>query len=421
MHATIANLKIDFVAPPLAGHLFPQLQLAKYARSQGIDQLRFYSCPKMRGAVENSGIEFLPILADKEAEVLGISHRPEQVMNSIKGMLGSVTMTLNLMRQFSDELRDYWQADRPDLIVVDFLSPFAGVIADELGIPWWTSISPVAFIEVRKGTPAFLGGLEPPKTMLGKCRDACGRSLVRAFKKIVFRIYRKQIQSLGFKSIYREDGSERMYSNDVILGIGTPELEFENDWPKAMCWIGPCPESPVFDHPAPQYETGKKHILISLGTQIAWAKKRAETAFREVAQLLPDCVFHFVLGNADLKEPRKEGNLHFYPYVPYTTEVFSQYDVIVNHGGIGAMYTAILAGVPQLVWPQDFDQHDCAARVVHRGLGLRTSGNPSQIAAHLKKLLDDTTYRQCSEDFQKIVQRYNPGEAFVQKIRERFA
>ena len=415
------DLKIVFVAPPLAGHLFPQLQLAKYAKSQGFDRLRFYSCPKMRTAVENAGIDFLPVLADKEAEVLGISHRSEQVMNSLKGMFGSVTMTLDLMRQFSDELRDYWQAERPDLVVVDYLSPFAGVVADELGIPWWTTIPSPVFLEVRKGTPAFLGGWQPPKTILGKCRDACGRAVVRMFKKIVFRMFRKQIQSLGFKSIYREDGSERMYSNDVILGLGIPELEFENDWPKALHWIGPCSESPVFDHPAPQYEQGKKHILISLGTQIAWAKERAEKVFREVAGLLPEYVFHFILGNIDLKEPCKEGNLHFYGYIPYSSESFRNYDIIVNHSGNGVMFAATLSGVPQLVLPQDFDQHDNAARIAYHGLGLRSRGKSQSIVAKIKQLLENDSYRKRTEEYRQIAERYQPGQSFVELIQKKFA
>ena len=414
------NLKIDFIAQPLSGHLFPQLQLAKYAKSQGSDCLRLYSCPKMRSVVENAGIEFLPILADKETEVLAISNRSEQVMNSFRGMFASVTMTLDLMRQFSNELRDYWLADRPDLVVADFLSPFAGVVADELSIPWWTTIPSPTFIEVRKGTPAFLGGWQPPRTALGRCRDALGRSFVRMFKKIVFRMFRDQIQSLGFKSIYREDGSERMFSNDVILGLGIPELEFENDWPKALHWIGPCPESPVFDHPAPQYEAGKIHIFISLGTHIPWAKKRAERVLREVSQLLPDYVFHFVLGNTDLKVPQKEGNLHFYGYIPYTPESFRYYDMIVNHGGSGVMYTATQAGIPQLVWAQDFDQHDNAARIAFHGLGLCTCGKPHDIVAKIKMLLQEDSYRKRAKEYRQITEQYHPGRFFVELIQKKF-
>jgi len=414
------DLKIDFVAPPLAGHLFPQLQLAKYAKSQGFDQLRFYSCPKMRTPVENAGIGFLPLLADKEAEVIDIVLSSQQIMNSITGTLGVVRKTLELMQRFSDELRTYWQTDRPDLIIVDFLSPFAGCVADELDIPWWTAISSPTFIEVRKGTPAFLGGLEPPKTAFGKYRDALGRLFVRGFKKTAVRLYRKKLQALGFSSLYREDGTERMFSNDVILGLGIPELEFDNEFPKAMHWLGPCPDSPVFDHPAPHYESGKKHILVSLGTLVPWAKERGEKVFREVARLLPEYVFHFVLGNLDLKEPRKEGNLHFHGYMPYTTESFRNYDVIVNHGGIGVMYTAILADVPQLVLPQDFDQYDCAARIAYHGLGLRSRGKPKNIVAEIKQLLENDKYHKRTEEYRFITERYQPGQAFVELVQRRF-
>jgi UDP:flavonoid glycosyltransferase YjiC (YdhE family) len=415
-------MKIDFVAPPFAGHLFPQLQLAQYAKSQGIDRLRFFSCPKMKAAVKRAGIEFLPLLADHEAEVLDIVlGHSKQMSNSIRENLKVVNRTLNLMHQFSHELRTYWQADRPDLIVVDYVSPLAGVVADELGIPWWTALESPTVIEAKKGTPPFLGGWEPPKTILGKCRDACGRTFIRLFKKMVFALYRKKIQSLGIKSIYREDGSERIFSNDVILALGIPEFEFENEWSPAMRWIGPCTESPVFDVPSPHYESGRKHIFVSLGTQIPWAKERAQKVFREVAGLLPEIVFHFTLGNTDMKEPQIEDNLHFYGYIPYTPDAFRHYDVIVNHGGIGVLYTAMMAGVPQLIWAQDHDQHDNAARIAHHGLGLRSRGKPQSIVAEIKKLLENDSYRKRAEEYQQIVNRCHPGRSFVELLQKKFS
>ena len=243
---------------------------------------------------------------------------------------------------------------------------------------------------------------------------------MRGFKKTVFRLFRKQLQSLGYKSLYREDGSERMFSNDVILGLGIPELEFDNEFPKAMHWLGPCPESPVFDHPAPQYEAGQKHILVSLGTLVPWAKERAEKTFRKVAGLLPEYIFHFTLGSTELKQPRKEHNLHFYGYIPYTPESFRNYDIIINHAGIGAMYTAILAGVPQLLLPQDFDQYDCAARLAFHSLGLRSRSKPQSIVSQIKQLLENDSYRKRSEEYRQIVERYQPGQSFVELIQKRF-
>ena len=419
------DIKIDFVAQPLAGHLFPQLQLAKYAQSQGMKQLRFYSCPKVRTPVESAGIGFLPVLADREKEVFDIAAHHEQIMDSFAELLSVVNKALDVQEQFANELRNYWKADPPDLVVVDFLAPFAGVVADELGIPWWTAATLPSVVEPRKGTPSYLGGLEPPKTILGRWRDALGRAYIRMLKRIAFFRLRKKLQPLGFKSVYRKDGTERMYSNDVILGFGIGELEFEeNDLPKAWHWIGPCLERPVLDHHAPQYEVGKKHILVAPGTQVRWAKERAENIVREVARHMPDCIFHFVLNalnDPDLKEPRKEGNLHIYGYIPFTPESFRNYDAVFNMGGIGVMYTSILAGVPQLIMPQSFEQHDCAARIYVSGLGLRSHGTPESIVAEIKKLLENDWYRRQADEYRQIAERYHPGRSFVELVQKKFA
>jgi len=102
------DLKIDFVAPPLAGHLFPQLQLARYAKSQGYENLRFLSCPKMRTAVESAGIEFLTILSDKEDEVLDIAHAPNRSYGDFESFCVAIDAFVNNGNgQFYDELKTF--------------------------------------------------------------------------------------------------------------------------------------------------------------------------------------------------------------------------------------------------------------------------------------------------------------------------
>jgi UDP:flavonoid glycosyltransferase YjiC (YdhE family) len=187
-----------------------------------------------------------------------------------------------------------------------------------------------------------------------------------------------------------------------------------------MHWLGPCPESPVFEHTPPHYEPDKKHVFVSLGTQIPWAKERAEKVFREVAAQLPEYVFHFVLGNTKMKEPRKENNLHFYGYMPYTSEAFQNYNVLVNHGGIGVMYASMTSGVPQLIWPQDFDQHDNAAQIDYHKAGLRTNGKVKDIVEKIKQLVENEAYRKRAQEFQQIVNRYQPGKSFVELLEKRF-
>ena len=84
------------------------------------------------------------------------------------------------------------------------------------------------------------------------------------------------------------------------------------------------------------------------------------------------------------------------------------------------MYTAILADVPQLVLPQDFDQYDCAARIAYHGLGLRSRGKPKNIVAEIKQLLENDKYHKRTEEYRFITERYQPGQAFVELVQRRF-
>jgi rhamnosyltransferase subunit B len=58
----------------------------------------------------------------------------------------------------------------------------------------------------------------------------------------------------------------------------------------------------------------------------------------------------------------------------------------VHHGGIGSCAQALRAGLPQLLWPQAYDQHDNALRLQTLGVGLRLPG-PTPDAASLTRQL----------------------------------
>lgn len=45
--------------------------------------------------------------------------------------------------------------------------------------------------------------------------------------------------------------------------------------------------------------------------------------------------------------------------------------VAIHHGGSGTVATAIHAGIPQIIFPQHFDQFSWAERIEHAGIGFR--------------------------------------------------
>lgn len=70
---------------------------------------------------------------------------------------------------------------------------------------------------------------------------------------------------------------------------------------------------------------------------------------------------------------------------------------IVHHGGIGTTSQALRAGIPQVIRPMAFDQHDNAARVVALGCGVCLQ-NGEDLATALQFVLNETSIGQRLRD-----------------------
>ena len=79
-------------------------------------------------------------------------------------------------------------------------------------------------------------------------------------------------------------------------------------------------------------------------------------------------------------------------------EVLAHADVLVTHGGHGTVIKGLVAGVPIVCMPTGRDQPDNAARLVHEGAGVKMSksASPVRIAAAVRQVLDDPSYRRCA-------------------------
>jgi len=78
--------------------------------------------------------------------------------------------------------------------------------------------------------------------------------------------------------------------------------------------------------------------------------------------------------------------------------VLAHTDVLVTHGGHGTVVKALVAGVPIVCMPTGRDQPDNAARLVHRGAGIKVpkKASPAKVAAAVRRVLDDPSYRRCA-------------------------
>lgn len=76
-------------------------------------------------------------------------------------------------------------------------------------------------------------------------------------------------------------------------------------------------------------------------------------------------------------------------------EVLAHADVLLTHGGHGTVMKGLVEGVPIVCMPTGRDQPDNAARLVHRGAGVRISkkASPAKISAAVEHVLDDPSFR----------------------------
>ncbi|HEV7668441.1 MAG TPA: nucleotide disphospho-sugar-binding domain-containing protein [Thermoanaerobaculia bacterium] len=412
----MSRARIDLVAPPFAGHLHPLLGLGRrLARDY---EVRVISTEGAQAQIDAAGLSGRAVLPGRDAEIRAIVEPPHAVGSNPLHLNAQLRANLALLLAFRDELLALWTAEpRPDLLIADFTLPVAGAVARDLGIPWWTSHPSPCVIETPDGPPAYLGGLRPGRGSLGRLRDAGGRALIRTFKRGVHRLYREKIRALGFPSLYREDGTEAVYSPERVLAFSIPELEFPRTWPPAVQLIGPVLYTPPTAAPAPPFREGRPAVLITLGTHLPWKKDTMAKAVRAAAQTLPEIDFHFTDGRADSDRRESTDNFHRLGYVSYARDL-PRYALVVHHGGAGVQYHTLRAGLPALVLPIDYDQFDHAARLEAAGVARRVH-DLRDLAQQVRAALGDAEMGAACRRFAEILRRYRAEDWVAERVAEK--
>ena len=411
-----STLRIDMVAPPFAGHLFPLLDLAVGLRSRGFTDIRVLSTPSARQAVTLSGFELVEILNEHDDAINAIANTTGQVGRNPIALLRQFKQNLALMRTLKAELELLWQHRPRDLVIADMTVPVAGLTALAMGQHWWTGIPSPCAIETPTGTPSYLGGWLPAKGPMGHLRDACGRTATRLFKKAIGVMFRKTLRDVGLPSLYRAEGTEMIYSPERILAFGLQAFEFERRWPKSLTFVGPLTACPPFEHAAPTFTHGRPCVLISLGTHLRWARERAWQRALELARALPHVDFHFTDGSPENNIVTPCDNLIRHGYIPYDNYLH-RYAAAVIHGGTGITYSCLRNAVPILVWPHDYDQFDHAARIVHHKLGQRVSRSGSNLVALVTDALSNSDSNDTLQQFATAIASTSAHEIVTDMLK----
>ena len=385
------KIKIDVVAVPLSGHLYPTLNLVKPLLDDPSMEIRVFTGPQKKAVAESLGFTVVPILEDKVEEFERAANNDKKL--NLFSAYRQLSKSLDLINHVSDQLLEEWCVNRPDIVIA---------------------------IETPYGPPCFFGGMGIARTKKEEKIQALCRKLTRIGKYCVAFLLRKRLKRYNFK-LYNQNRVETIYSPYAIFGIGMMELELKTHFPHQYAWLGPLGTSleKAEDYPLDlsPYED-KKKILVTCGTQLPWAKENLLEQTKQLAKDHPECHFFVTLGDGakDFSEEEVAPNVTVVSYLPYK-EYIPQMDYVIHHGGAGIFYQCIEFKKPALILPHDYDQFDYAIRGVEAGIAFQAHRNRTEeIQAGFNALLEKESWEKL-ERLNKLSKTYKPLDTLEFEIQ----
>ena len=416
------RIKIDVVVVPLSGHLYPTMNLLIPLLNNPRYDIRLFTGPQKKDVAESAGFHVVPILENHIEEFERAANNDQQL--GILSAYQQLSSSIDLINLVSDQLLEEWQKNRPDIVIADFITLSGGLVANQLGIPWISTMATQFAIETTDGPPCFFGGMGSPKNGWQVSVQFLGRTATRLVKRIVSFLLRDRLKRYHFK-LYNQLGHETIYSPYSILGIGMKEVELKKGFPKHYKWVGPSGASVEAgkDYPLDLSTfSNQKKVLVTCGTQLSWAKANLIYQAKQLAKAHPDCHFFVtrgVGGEAFQCENLME-NLSVVSYLPYK-EYIPQMDYVIHHGGAGICYQCIIYGKPALILPHEYDQFDYAVRGVEAGVAFSAKrDNSKEIGQAFEELLVKENWPEL-EILRQAAQSYHPTEILESEIHRLLA
>lgn len=416
------KIKIDVVVLPLSGHLYPTLNLLAPLLQNPQYEIRLLTGPQKKAVAEAVGFQVLPILEGYVKEFEKAANNKEQL--GIISVYRQLSASLDLINLVSDQLIQEWTNHRPDIAIVDFITLSGGLVAEQMEIPWITTMATQFAIETTAGPPCFFGGMGTPQNSWQVLQQFLARKITHLGKRIVSFLLRDRLKRYNFK-LYNQLGHETIYSPYSILGIGMKEVELKKGFPEHYSWVGPFGASveAVEDYPLDlSLFTGRKKVLVSCGTQLEWARENLLYQAKQLAKAHPDCHFFVTrgVGGQPFKCENLMENLSVVSYLPYK-EYIPLMDYVIHHGGAGIFYQCIIYGKPALILPHDYDQFDYAVRGVEAGVAYTAKrDNSKEIGQAFDRLLAKENWTEL-ENLRQVAQSYHPTEILEGEIHRLLA
>ena len=318
-------------------------------------------------------------------------------------------------RYVDDRLREIFEELRPDVIVEDNVCAFPAIPASS--IPW---------VRIVSCNPLELKDHDLPPTFSGLPAD--DRSEWEAFREE----YRRASGELwaGFDEYCRERGAPGLPEGEFIhtspflnLYVYPEEVDYPRRSPLDPTWhnLGSSVRTTdaPWSVPAQVADGAGGLIYLSLGSlgsgDVPLMERLIEmlgaTPHRYIVSKGPQ---HEEYGLAD--------NMAGEEFLPQTS-LLPRVDLVITHGGNNTITEALHFGVPMIVLPLFWDQHDNAQRMDETGHGVRLptyTFEPEQMSDGIDRLLADPALRRRLATIARRLHE-SPGNERAAELIERLA
>ena len=261
-----------------------------------------------------------------------------------------------------DRLTAVLESWRPDVVVHDHVALGAALASERAGVP--NAYISVGIMRSASMMHAVEMGLEPLWAAWGLAMPpAAGLYRYLYIDRCPPSLQRREIEAIPTAHPVQP------LSFDEPPGAELPE------------WLDALPE--------------RRTVYVTLGTEFNSAERFATI----LAGLASETDLHVVVTvgldiDPDELGPQPE-HIHIARFIPQST-VMARADLVICHGGSGAIMGALTAGVPMLLLPQGADQFDNTPQCVERGVARTLhpdDATASTIRVETRALLDDARYR----------------------------
>jgi rhamnosyltransferase subunit B len=392
------------------GDLHPYLAIALELQKRGHKPV-IVTSEYHRRNIEATGIDFHAVRPDISFADKELHRRLTEPKRGLERVIREFMLPV-LRTTYNDLLAVVQMDGGADLIISQILIFAAPLIAEKTGIRWVsTELQPGAFMSVYD--PPVLA----PFPALVKLRGlgSTFHSALFRFAKLTARSWGEPVRQLR-RELGLSPGEDPLFegrnSPHLVLALFSRVLgEPQPDWAANTLVTG----FPFYDESgssltpelAQFLAEGEPPIVFTLGSSAVWDASSFYMESIAAAQRLGRRAV-LLVGNDPLNHPPEAlpKNVIAVAYAPFA-QIFPRASVIVHQGGIGTTGQALRAGKPMLVMPFGGDQYDNGARIERLGVGstiMRKQYTAERAAVELKKLFDNSSYRERAADLGRRVQ-----------------